>query len=904
MENDDTPLHDNSQEKSHLRVGILRLLDEPSKLVAAQLALLISKIMRCDFPHQWPELQPTLVQLLEKGSELQQSRALLALCYILKEMVTMVLPSQRRVFHDFSSSMLQGCAAMWGYYTTDFTNWFERWAQAPQPGALAAGEHKAYWGVLTTKVMQRLVVDGSSALDRNPTGLTFLTQCCEGLARLLDCYLRAHPTVVGQQAGPEAHQLMECVSRVMKRLLKVLITAHQAHTDAFVAQPFFLPLLNFVLHAIQALRDAVHRTVLFLPLRLMLEFLQHCLSHRDGAERYQREFDAALMENGAEPLRQLVSTLILDYLAVTPSEMQEWDASPEEYMYESEEMESSGADLYTVRQNVQNVLLALLEQYNEPVCQIMGELHQQVTVDGPSSMDRVLRWDCLYQALGLGCYSLPKHLDFSTVLAPHVVANLQNPDMHRILRRRAAWLLGQWAASIPEPRLPYHVLLLDVTQECSGADVVVRLTALKALFWLIDDLLFDATTFSPLLPRLMDQLFFFLQHSRCIDVRLSLVSLIILLMEKMDTLLSQFVEKVVEVFCGLWGTLHAAGDADSTETRLKSSLIIALTSLVKCLRDASERVHELVIPMILYSTNLHHKDAMFLLEAGLELWKATLQYAVNPSPHLLHCFENIPAVVQESEELEHSLSILDSYILLGKGLFVQRYAPQLTAILVQLLQETKDTGQVLCTNILDTVVDVSPEDGPPSLHGVFTKVMQYLLTGREGDLVMANYLCALLHVLLANRTWFLGFVGDHLAAFLDKWIDLHDCLPSTYQRKLSCLALLSLLPVPPTDAVVLPRLASILHTALEGIATESRVWSVDYGPHNNDDVPDGCAEAARRQELLERDAVLNVSVKQVMGQKLQELYAQSGPAVTQIILMDAGLMQSINAHFLEGAADA
>lgn len=37
------------------------------------------------------------------------------------------------------------------------------------------------------------------------------------------------------------------------------------------------------------------------------------------------------------------------------------------------------------------------------------------------------------------------------------------------------------------------------------------------------------------------------------------------------------------------------------------SLIIALTSLVKCLQDQSERVHELIIPMILYSTDLRHK---------------------------------------------------------------------------------------------------------------------------------------------------------------------------------------------------------------------------------------------------------------------------------------------------------
>lgn len=58
-------------------------------------------------------------------------------------------------------------------------------------GALPPGERKATWCVLTTRVMQRLVVDGSPGLDRPPAGLAFLTQCCEGLARLLEAYLLA-----------------------------------------------------------------------------------------------------------------------------------------------------------------------------------------------------------------------------------------------------------------------------------------------------------------------------------------------------------------------------------------------------------------------------------------------------------------------------------------------------------------------------------------------------------------------------------------------------------------------------------------------------------------------------------------------------------------------------------------
>lgn len=46
------------------------------------------------------------------------------------------------------------------------------------------------------------------------------------------------------------------------------------------------------------------------------------------------------------------------------------------------------------------------------MCQLIAQLHQQVTAEGPTTVDRVLRWDCLYQAVGLGCYSLPQHLDF------------------------------------------------------------------------------------------------------------------------------------------------------------------------------------------------------------------------------------------------------------------------------------------------------------------------------------------------------------------------------------------------------------------------------------------------------------------------------------------------------------
>uniref|UniRef100_A0A7S1IJM2 Importin-7/11-like TPR repeats domain-containing protein n=1 Tax=Eutreptiella gymnastica TaxID=73025 RepID=A0A7S1IJM2_9EUGL len=514
----------------------------------------------------------------------------------------------------------------------------------------------------------------------------------------------------------------------------------------------------------------------------------------------------------------------------------------------------------------------------------------------PSNTESLLRWDCVYQAAGLMCYSLPHYLDFNTVLGPPVVANLKDCGAHRILRRRAAWVIGQWAAVIPSPRLHFYELLLATAQE--GGDIVIRLTAIKALFWLVDDLQFEPNSFSSLLPALMEQIFFFLQHSRCIDVRLSLVSFVILLMEKMDTVLAQYTATILSIFMKLWTALQASSEADSTETRLKSYLVIALTSLVKCLGEQSQNVHELVLPMIMYTTNINSEDGPFLLEAGLELWQATLQYTVSLSPQLLDCFSSIPSIVtNDTETLAQALSIVDSYIFVGRGMFLERYVHELNNMLGTLLSEAKDVAQVLCTNVLDTLLHVFPDKAPAAVQAVLVKVMQYLLNGREGDLVIANYLCVLLRILLTNRPWFIGFVGDHFSMFLDKWIDLHDCLPTNYQRKLSCLALLSLLPVPPEDVVVLPRLAPILHTAVEGVAAESGDWTVDFGPHSNEEVPLGCPEAARRQELSEKDVVLNLSVKQLMQEKLQELYTTTGPQVMQVILTDPVLMSTLNTYF-------
>jgi len=896
------PLHDNAPEKTRLRNGLLRLLDEPSRAIATQLALLISKIVRCDYPQQWPGLQAALVQYLERGSDLQKSRALLALHHILKEMVSMALPSQRRAFHEFAGSMLEGCTNMWRFYTGEYVAWLQDWGQRPDPAAAEAGATRAAWCVLTAKVLQRLVAEGTPSLAASATARSVLEQCLQALAELQIAYLRVSEI----RSSSTAHsQVLEGLARVLKRNLKILHSAQRLHTEEFVELPTFRTAVQLTLHALQGLKAPAHRVPLVMPLRLFLEFLTSSLSARDQCPRYAHELDSMLSEHHGAALRSLLFVLILDYLAITPQELQDWDQSPEEYVYESDELEGGGADLFTVRHAVHGTFLALLQQYPEPVCQLLVALHQEVTGQPAMSPEAVLRWDCCYQAVGLACYSLPTYLDFVTSLAPHIVAHLQQPDTPRLLRRRAAWVVGQWAAVLPSPRFPYYALLLDVVRGAPappGADVVVRLSALRALFWLVDDLQFEPPAFAPLLPSLMDQLFFFLQHSRCVDVRLSLVSLLTLLMEKMEGLLVQYADPILRTFGGLWALLQACPDADSSETRLKSCLVIALTSLVRCLRHESPVAHPLVVPIIRYATDLNNKDTAFLIEAGLELWGATVQYCPDPVPApLIDIAVGLPAAVQACEELPTALGILEGYVLLGRGPFVHTFAPYMNPILIQLLLETQPAGQALCLTVADTALMVAPEVAAVALEPMLTEALQYLLTGREGDVLLGPLLCVLLRALVADKGAFRTLAGEHLAAFLDKWIDLHDYLPTDYQRKLSCLAFLCLLPATPEDAVVFERLGALLQGALEGVEMDADPGTPDRGPHNLTDVPAESAEAVRRQRLMELDPVLRLTVKEVMGRKLQDLYAAAGPAAMGVILADPSLLRSLNLHF-SGAA--
>ncbi|KAL0090724.1 armadillo-type protein [Phycomyces blakesleeanus] len=112
------------EEKIAIRLRLLQFLDEPSKKLASQNAIIVARIARLDFPNEWPELLPTLIQAIEttssgnnEQSRIIHDRSLSMLYEVLSELSTRLLSAGRKQFASIAPRTFQTIAQVYATYT-------------------------------------------------------------------------------------------------------------------------------------------------------------------------------------------------------------------------------------------------------------------------------------------------------------------------------------------------------------------------------------------------------------------------------------------------------------------------------------------------------------------------------------------------------------------------------------------------------------------------------------------------------------------------------------------------------------------------------------------------------------------------------------------------------------------
>eukprot|EP00897_Mesotaenium_endlicherianum_P007868 jgi/Mesen1/7109/ME000369S06434 len=878
-----------AEEKPHLRARLLDRLQEENNQVAVQLAVLISKIARFDYPREWPELFPALISKLQSPDVLLTQRVYLVLNQVLKELSSKRLGVDQKNFASVSQLAL--ALAMVQGFSNLLAPAGSRQELTPQ------GEH-----------------DFSLACDR-------WSLCLKTIRRML---------IFGFQSDSKSLQhsrFMPFVEKAALRLMKAIVAVQETHPYSFSHESVLLPVLSFCYSqvqeggapgsqpqaqpsllqagvgvggseggggaggaAAQAPPSPPFEAFLILAMTLLQNVLK-CVPYRQvaagrvvgeaapSAEAAKGQLAARAQQLvqsffDKERLVHLCTILIQRYFVLTQHDLEEWAADPEGFNHEQDLVQWRDH----LRPCAEALLLTMFESHKEVLAPVVMDMMRQASqACPPPALDAdvavtagLLLKDACYDAVGVANYDLYDWM-----------AN-RHPN-NRILRRRVAWLLGQWVNKIKDDmRRPVYQALISLLAD---GDLAIQLAACRSLHTLMDDVHFYADEFGEFVAPCLERLFLFMQRATDFDSQLQVMNLFSLIIDRLG-------EKVVPCAEQIMSFLPQVWHKSEGQSLLRIQVILALQRLVVALGARSPLCYELLLPILQYSTDISQPDELNMIEDGMQLWEVTLQHAPKMEPQLLALFPHLVAIMTRNfDHLLVAMQLIECYILVGGIDFLQQHAAGVVQILGGVVGFVNEKGTMATLAVIDTFIQCFPREAPPALEQVLQRLILIAVgTTDDADLVRATAATVLARVLLQNSAYFLQLLSlpatysllqgkvaasegaTPLLIFCDAWLDKVDSVSSAAKRKLSALGLCVLLAVP--EPRLLDRFEQIVsvcisaaHESQEGKDGNS-AFELDYTWPNGDAGSNG-SESTRKQQVYGADPVNTMSVAALLQEKLQ-----------------------------------
>uniref|UniRef100_A0A3P8PYM2 Importin-11 n=1 Tax=Astatotilapia calliptera TaxID=8154 RepID=A0A3P8PYM2_ASTCA len=765
------------EEKTSLRAGLITNFNEPVNQIATQIAVLIAKVARLDCPRQWPELIPILLESVKGQDGLQQHRALLTFYHVTKTLASKRLAQDRRLFQDLASGIYSFACSLWSHHTDCF---LQQIYARDEAAALSSLERT----LLSLKGTQH--------------------ECC------------MH--IFSRQVGSDS----TCREKLEKTIIlytKVLLDFLEYHPCAFI------PLIQ------RSLEFAV--TYVFTPAGegvTFERFIVQCMNLikmivKNDAYKPAKNIDDSKPESleahkiktaffTHPTLTEIGRRLVSHYFLLTEEELAMWEEDPESFA-----VEETGGDSwkYSLRPCTEVLFLDIFHNYSQTLTPVLLDMVQNL--QGPTNVEdsvQLLMKDAVYNAVGLAAYELFDNVDFDQWFKNQLLGELQvSHHRYKLIRRRVIWLIGQWISvkfkSDLRPLL--YEVILSLMQD---PDLVVRIetaTTLKLNILLIEQ-------FLPYLESIFGLLFQLLQQVTECDTKMQVLHVISCVIERVGIQIRPYVGCLVQYLPLLW-------KQSEEHNMLRCAILTTLIQLVQGLGAESKNLYPFLLPVIQLSTDVSQPPHVYLLEDGLELWLVTLENSPAITPELLRIFQNMSALLElSSENLRTCFHIVNGYIYLSATEFLQNYAESLCRSFCDLLKDITNEGRVQVLKVVEIALKVSPMLGAHMFQPLLPAVFRGIVDGERYPVVMSTYLGIMGRVLLQNFSFFSSLLSQMasecnqemdqlLGNVIEMWVDRMDNITQPERRKLSSLALLSLLPS--DNSVIQDKFCGIVNICVEAL---------------------------------------------------------------------------------------
>lgn len=877
------------EEKHRIRMRLFLMLDDKNNQLTIQNAHAIARVVRFDFPAEWPSLFDDISRILEscifvKTDLVAANNVLVILNQVIKT-ISMVRVGRAR--HAFQSKAGLILPVLIKLYSKFFLMW-------------TASADLTIMEICYTclKNLRRIIPEGFEQPHKN-TDITEFFKMSIG-----------HLQTLVMEHERYSSDLLE---KYVKSYSKLYVNLINSNPTSFVLLPCSQEIISTYMSLLESKAEEIYNSsndndfweVLALKGLLILKKMVTYI-YKQGAVTLKQRNDKAEVTQAISLLKSQLFTpevifrlcdLLIDwYLRLKPADLESWLLEPEEWT--NEELSSSWE--YQVRPCAENFYEDLIKYFKDDLSDfIMNKISTGLSDD--ASVDNILQKDSTLCTFQLSGDLISDRVNFNQLLTQVFIPEGLRNDVieQKIIKRRICLIISTWVGinCSRESRVEIYKLLLNFLQPDNNInDKVVKLITIQTLRSVINDWDFNKHDFQPFLKDYVSLLILSMADFSLTESKLYVLDTLGTLVDRCNPLIdSASLENVLRTLPQYW---EQASKGESDESILKTSLLRVLKNLIVALNDRSTETQFITLPLI-RSCCSHTSGSDYLLsEDGFELWLAVLQYYpanTGVNSELVEFFDFLPVALELSTEiLVQVLSIVRSYSLLCPELFETASAVKVFRLLSTYIASMRDDAFEVAVSLLEIVMlEKASEKRFLSgflESGLMTSILGYILDENH-SIVLANKLLGVLSRLATSLPEVFFSILDHLGVdsqrLVDVWISYYKNIGSPRHKKISLLALLSigffgtekgLLDLSSKLGELLRKGFLFLEEVQETSLGSCQAYEGDYAYNDIDDyayldpdiAPHG--EKIRYLRLLEsKDPVSSVNLKQFLFENLSNL---------------------------------
>jgi hypothetical protein len=702
------------QEKMKIRTKAIQAgIQEPIPQLGLQNALMLAKIVRYEFPHDWPDVITDLTHQLRQTHVTPQHliNALNLVLYIIKELATARLQRSR-------TSLKQSAPELFQVLGTLYIGQSRIWIASLQSGENIAAfpTDSISISYCALKAIRRLCIAGFEHPHRDISVSQFWTILQGQLGEIWPIAQASHSK---EQQTP----FYELVSKHLVQLSKLHLDMARTHPASFTLLPGCVSLLQSYWSLVKDLGrqyadelsvqdqkawkvresgEKVDESSLLEKVALKgLLLFRACLKmafnpvqtfkyqHSEDKEERKRSVDHIKTEFLADSfVLEVLEVLVTQFFVLRPSDLRDWEEEPSEW--EKREGELTEVWEFSLRSCSERLFLDLIINYKAVLVPQLVQVFYRYTSPG---QEEVFLKDSLYTAIGLAAAVLINAFDFNAFLKSTLLpeSQLAHPSYH-LIRRRMAIVLGQWTPVIPETieKPTVYRIMAQLLAPTPLNDQVVRVTAGRQLRAVLEPFEFSYDEFAPYATSIFQNVMALIKETELVETKMALLETIRLAVERMETHVEPFTDDIMRLLPGLW-------ESSAEEHLMRQAILSMITAITHSLKGKSVKYHHQILPLIYDSVQPGSESQVYLLEDALDLWSAIIQQTPSsdptPSTEILSLTSCLPPLLGlGTESLRQTLNIIESYVLLSpSSMLLSSFLGSLLSSLSSLVGG-KDTG--------------------------------------------------------------------------------------------------------------------------------------------------------------------------------------------------------------------